>query len=72
MRTLNPLRHYGKLSDSVQKEYLYQLTGQQLGLEYRCELVITDFQGHGWHSAFTLDEIVESLVGAAYASSVLL
>lgn len=62
MKTLAPLRQYGKLSDLNQREYLYQLTGQQLGLEYRLELVVTDFQGSGWHSAFALEEVVESMV----------
>lgn len=62
MKALTPLRCYGKLSDLHQQEYLYQLTGQQLGLEYRLELVVTDFVGRGWHSAFALEEVMESMV----------
>ncbi|KAK9842141.1 hypothetical protein WJX84_006683 [Apatococcus fuscideae] len=61
MKRLAPLRKYGKLTSKGQQDYLYQLTGQPLGLEYRCELVITDFQGQGWHSAFSLEDMLESM-----------
>ncbi len=62
MKKLNPLHKYGKLTDRAQQDLLYQLTGQQLGLEYRCELVVTDFQGQGWHSTFSLEDVLESMV----------
>lgn len=35
MKRLAPLRKYGKLTSKGQQDYLYQLTGQPLGLEYR-------------------------------------